>query len=104
MDTRKRISGWWLPSGIVLSAFSSFVGLKAENYNSVYPYVLAMVDVLAIYVLFFLYRNEGALAKKFLVPPEGVLLFEKANLWLFAFGAFLFGWLLGDYISLVIGK
>lgn len=78
--------------------------MKPAGYNSTYAYLLGMIDVLTIFSLYFLYKNGGALAARWSIPKRYVERLEIINQRLLSIGVFIFGWLIGDYMFLVVSQ
>jgi len=94
----KKVSGWWLPGGIVVSMAAKYFGLKSISYTSNTPYTIAMGCALLMFLLgIFFFKKQRENNYK-LDLSSGPAILVKLFGWQMALMAFLLGWLVGDWV------
>ncbi len=93
----KRVSGWWLPSGIVVSIAAKYFGLKSVSYTSNTPYAIAMGCALLMFLLGISCFKRQQENKNKLDLTSGPAILVKLFGWQMALMAFLLGWIVGDW-------
>lgn len=94
----KRVSGWWLPSGIVVSIAAKYFGLKSISYTSNTPYAIAMCCALLMFLLGISCFKRQQENKNKLDLASGPAILVKLFGWQMALMAFLLGWIVGDWV------
>jgi hypothetical protein len=93
----KRVSGWWLPSGIVVSIAAKYFGLKSIFYTSNTPYTIAMGCALLMFLLGISCFKRQQENNNKLDLSSGPAILVKLFGWQMALMAFLLGWIVGDW-------
>ena len=97
-EVTKKISGWWLPSGIVASIAAKYFGLKSISYASTTPYTIAMGCALLMFLLGISCFKRQQENKNKLDLTSGPAILVKLFGWQMALMAFLLGWIVGDWV------
>ena len=93
----RKVSGFWLPLGIVLSLATTMSGYKPANYYSVPAYVVGMGAILvAIASHYVLSRLRSGHSES----EIALVRWERAMLCAFVLGTIAFGWLIGDLLAM----